>query len=227
MTEIAEKWSKGVPSELKFWQDWFQTKGGQWKEEYRARLDPKTPFNKAVENAIRHTDSRELEILDVGAGPITSLGYVSEKFDVRITATDALADLYSIVMQQAGVTPPVRTQKCFAEKLLDQFGSRRFHVCHSRNALDHCVDPRSAILAMVQLLRPNGLMYVTVFENEAENARYSGLHSWNFDADENNNFILWRGAEKYNIGEDVSNFAEWQLSDHGHDLIFTAYRNAD
>jgi SAM-dependent methyltransferase len=224
LSNLAEKWSNGLNSEVGFWQNWLQTKGSQWHDDFRARLDPKTPLKPEVENAIRDMGAREIDILDVGAGPITCLGYVSEKFDLRITATDPLADAYSVLLREAGLTPPIMTQKCFAENLLQHFGSRRFHVCFSQNALDHSIDPRRAILAMAQLLHPNGLMYVRVYKNEGEKAGYSGLHSWNFDKDEKNNFILWRGPEKYNISEDIANFAECELSDRGSQLVFIAYR---
>ena len=183
-----------------------------------------------VEEAIPDTGSREIELLDVGSGPITSLGYVSKKFDIRITATDPLADAYSVLLKEAGVTPPVKTQKCFGENLLQHFGSRRFHVCHSCNALDHSMDPRTILVAMAQLLHPQGLMYVRVHKNEGESAGYSGLHNWNFDRDENNNFILWRSEEKYKINEDLSDFVEGQVSElvteNGPEIFFVGYRKA-
>jgi len=219
-----------VGFEVSFWQNYLNTKGAQWPDDYRSRLDPNKPFDSGVEEAIRDTGSREIEILDVGAGPITALGYVSKKFDIRITATDPLADAYSVLLQEAAVTPPIKTQKCFGENLLQHFGSRRFHVCHSSNALDHSMDPRTILLSMAQLLHPHGLMYVKVFKNEGEKAHYSGLHNWNFDKDENNNFILWRGDEKYNVNEVLSDFVEGQLTDlgivEGPELIFVGYRKA-
>jgi len=224
----ADKWFEGVNFEVGFWQNYLNTKGAQWPDDYRMRLDPNKPFNSMVEQAIRDTGSREIEVLDVGSGPITSLGYVSKKFDIRITATDPLADAYSILLEKADVIPPIKTQKCFGENLLQYFGGRRFHVCHSCNALDHSIDPRNILLAMAQLLYPNGLMYVRVHKNEGESTHYSGLHNWNFDRDENNHFILWRDTEKYKINEDLSDFVEGQLTEwvtkDGPELVFAAYR---
>jgi len=56
------------------------------------------------------------------------------------------------------------------------------------------------------------------------------LHNWNFDKDENNNFILWRGAEKYNVNADLSDFVESRLTElrvpGGPWLIFVGYRKA-
>jgi SAM-dependent methyltransferase len=224
VTNLAGKWSDGLGFEIGFWQKWLKTKGGQWHEDFRARLDPQTPLKSEVENAIRDMGTRELDILDVGAGPITCLGYMSEKFDLRITAVDPLADAYAIILREEGLTPPIVTQKCFAEHLLQVFGDRRFHVCFSKNALDHAIDPRAAILAMAQLLHPNGLLYVRVYKNEGESAGYSGLHSWNFDTDESKNFILWRGAEKFNISEDLAEVADCALTDLEGELVFIAYR---
>lgn len=228
----ADKWYEGLDFELGFWQNYLNTKGAQYAEDYRVRLDPNRPFNGMVEDAIRNIGSREIDLLDVGSGPLTSLGYVSKEFDIKITATDPLADAYSVLLREAGVTPPVKTQKCFGENLLQHFGSRRFHVCHSCNALDHSMDPLTILLAMAQLLHPHGLLYVRVHTNEGENTGYSGLHNWNFDKDKNNNLVLWRGSERYNINEELSDFVQGHVTDFFHrnigasELIFIGYRKA-
>ena len=221
----ADKWFEGVNFEVGFWQNCLRTGGAQWPDEYRSRLDPRRPFDSKVEQAIRHTGSRGIDILDVGAGPITSLGYVSRKFDIKITATDPLADAYTVLLDEAGVTPPVKTGKYFGENLLQDFGGRRFHVCHSSNALDHSLDPRTILVAMARLLAPQGLLYVRVYRNEGESTRYSGMHNWNFDRDENNNFILWRAGEKYRINEELADLVEGEVTEDGPELVFCAYRN--
>jgi len=230
MPITPDKWFEGVNFEVGFWQNYLNTKGAHWSDDYRQRLDPNKPFDSRVEAAIPDTGSREIELLDVGSGPITSLGYVSKKFDIKITAVDPLADAYTVLLKEAGVTAPVRTQKCFGEKLLEHFGSRRFDVCHSCNALDHSLDPRSILLGMAQLLRPRGLMYVQVHKNEGQSTGYSGLHNWNFDKDKNDNFILWRGEEKYTINEDLSDFVEGQatemVTENGPEVFFVGYRKA-
>ncbi len=230
MPVSSEKWFEGLDFELGFWKNYLDTKGAQWPDDFRVRFDPNRPFNSMVEDAIRAIGSREIDILDVGSGPITSLGYVSKEFDIKITATDPLAEAYSVLLNEANVTPPVKTQKCFGENLLQHFGSRRFHVCHSCNALDHSMDPRTILLAMAQLLHPRGLMYVRVHRNEGESTGYSGLHNWNFDKDKDNNFILWRGSERYNINDELSDYVQGQLTDvfeqnvGAPELVFIAYR---
>jgi SAM-dependent methyltransferase len=231
MAITVDKWFEGVNYEVGFWQNYLTAKGGaRWSDDFRNRFDPNRPFNSAVEEAIRDTRSRQIDLLDVGSGPVTSLGYVSKKFEIRITATDPLADAYSILLDEAGVAAPVKTQRCFGENLLEHFGSRRFHVCHSCNALDHSMDPRTILRAMAELLHPQGLMYVRVHRNEGESTGYSGLHNWNFDRDENNNFILWRGTERYNINEDLSHFVAGQVDElvdeEGPELVFIGYRKA-
>lgn len=224
----SDKWFEGVNFEVGFWQNYLNTKGGPWPEDFRARLDPNCPFDSLVEAAIRHSGSSEIEILDVGSGPLTSLGYVSRKFGIRITAVDPLADAYAVLLQEAGLKPVVQTQQCFAENLLQHFGARRFDVCHSRNALDHSLDPLSGVLAMAQLLRPQGLLYIRVHRNEGENACYSGLHNWNFDTDDKSNFILWRGAECYSLSQNLSDFVEGQVTElktaESDELIYIGYR---
>lgn len=228
MPVSGDKWFDGVNFEVGFWQNYLNTKGGPWPDDFRARLDPHCPFDSLVEAAIRHSGSREIEILDVGSGPLTSLGYIGRQFDIRITAVDPLADAYAALLNEVGLQPVVRTHQCFAENLLPHFGARRFDVCHSRNALDHSLDPRTGLLAMAQLLRPQGLLYIRVHRNEGENARYSGLHNWNFDTDEKGDFILWRGSERYNLCVELANFVDGQLTElkttENDELIYIGYR---
>jgi len=225
MVDIQEKWSQGVASELAFWRHWVETKGGSWKDDYESRLDPNMPFNKSVEQYFRFNPKELIQILDVGAGPITSLGYKSEKFELDITAIDALAEGYALILREAGIEPPVKTQRCSAEEITSYFGTRLFHVCHSRNALDHCIDPRGIITAMADQLLPDGLMYIEVYKNEAEKNKHTGLHNWNFDTDALNNFILWRDNVRYNITEDLAKLGDAALVDNGYNLIFVFYRS--
>jgi SAM-dependent methyltransferase len=221
-SDVRSKWDQGVRSEVHFWRNWIAQRGGVWADDYVARLDPERPFSKFVESQFPFPEGQLVEILDVGAGPITCLGYASDRYKINITATDALANAYDAMLAQAELVPPVRTQKCRAEELEDYFGSRRFDVCHSRNALDHCIDPRGAILSMCRLLRPDGLLFIEVYRNEGQ-PNYEGLHNWNFDSD-GDDFVLWRSGETYNITRDTAEFGAAKLHSQGRSLVFMVTR---
>ena len=223
-SELQTKWAAGVRSELHFWSRWLEERGGRWPEDYHARLDPNTPFNKDVEKHFRFSAGQVINLLDVGAGPITSLGYKSDSYRIAITAVDALADDYNRLLQDAEIVPPVQTKQCAGEDLRSHFSNTRFQVCHSRNALDHFVDPRNVISAMSELLVPGGLLYVDVYKNEGQRQGYEGLHNWNFDKDESSNLVLWRGDERHNISAMLAAAGECRVADLGHRLKLIFYR---
>jgi SAM-dependent methyltransferase len=226
MSTLSAKWSDGVASEIHFWRQWIEKKGAAWPEDFSERFDPSKKFSPWLESILPFSSGSTVEVLDVGSGPITSLGYASERYRILITATDALAKSYNELLAEANLPPPVRTQECKAEHLKDFFGNKRFDVCHSRNALDHCIDPRVAILNMCELLKPNGVLFIEVYREEGERENYEGLHNWNF-SNESGHLILWRQNERYDISADTASFGESKLSDHGRSLIFVLNQRSE
>ncbi len=84
------RWKTAVKSEVSFWNDYFETKGLEKPQDYNARLDPTFPLQEAVVKLLPQNKS-QVEILDVGAGPLTRLGKVHEGLKINITAVDPLA----------------------------------------------------------------------------------------------------------------------------------------
>eukprot|EP00494_Astrolonche_serrata_P000962 UN00968 len=89
------------------------------------------------------------------------------------------------------VVPPVRTLNFKGEELIENFPENFFDMALSKNALDHAEDPIIVIEQMYQLIKPGGMVWVRVYQNEAVYAQYSGFHQWNFDL-QNNRFVIWR-----------------------------------
>lgn len=71
-TADADLWQKGVPSELAFWKNWVRSKGDRWPQDYEFRMDPQAPLQEHVALWLPR-GARTARILDVGAGPATSL----------------------------------------------------------------------------------------------------------------------------------------------------------
>jgi len=80
------KWKAGIKSEIRFWDDWFCTKGLQWPDQYRNSFDPNLPLQPRP--AALLPPQTEIHILDVGAGPLTFLGKIYKGKRVTITAVD-------------------------------------------------------------------------------------------------------------------------------------------
>lgn len=188
-------WLLGVDSEVKFWDYWFATKGAEWPEDFRVRLNPQREFPEYLLAGISPADAK---ILDVGAGPVTSFGFTHKGSRLDITACDPLASFYDRILEKNGVVPPVRTVTAFAEELSSFFPRNAFDLVTCSNALDHSFEPVRGIEEMLLVTKMGGRVHLTHRINEAVYGHYEGLHQWNFDA-EDGRFIIWNNEQRVDV----------------------------
>ena len=182
------KWKAGVASEVEFWDEYFRTKGLQWTDTYGLRLNPDLPLQPRPATLL--PSQPEVQILDVGAGPLTYLGKQHQGKRLIITAVDPLADEYNRILDKYHVQPVVRTQTLAAEDLTSRFSSDMFDLVFARNCIDHAHDPEKAVLEMVKVVKKGGYVLLEHRPNEAKNEGYKGLHQWNFSRSAKGEFLL-------------------------------------
>jgi SAM-dependent methyltransferase len=184
------KWRAGISSEMQFWDDFIrcQTHSRNPALWYRNRLDPDFPLDPRPEALL--PPEKEVHILDVGAGPLTSLGKKSPGRVLKITALDALADEYDKILHRYGVQPLIRTQLFEAEKLTERYSANTFDLCFAQNSLDHAYNPEQSILQMIDVVKKGRYVLLEHFANEAESVGYTGLHQWNFDLSPDGDFLI-------------------------------------
>jgi SAM-dependent methyltransferase len=195
-------WRSRTKSEVEFWAGWLNGAPGteQWAADRLLRLDPETEIrDPLVRKELERLGADTISILDVGAGPLTRLGYRYPGKTLEIVAVDPLAGEYDRLLREAGLEPPVRTIAVAGERLLEHFGSRRFDVAYATNALDHSADPLAIISNMVTLVRPGGAVLLRHKRNEGQSARYGGLHQWNFDVVDDR-LVVWNDAFRVDVG---------------------------
>ena len=185
-----------------FWAAWLAGAPGteEWASDREARLAADTEIRDPVlREELERTSAEEISILDVGAGPLTKLGYRYPGKTLRIVAVDPLADEYDRLLRDAGLEPPIRTIRVAGEELLEHFGSGTFDIACATNSLDHSADPLTIISNMVSVVRPGGTVLLRHKRNEGESARYEGLHQWNFDVVDDG-LLLWNNAVQVSVG---------------------------
>ncbi len=203
-------WRARTDTEVDFWADWLVGAPGteQWASDREERLSPDTEIRDSLVRAeLARNPAQEISILDVGAGPITWLGYRYPGKTLRIVPVDPLADEYDRLLRDAGLEPPVRTTRVSGEELLDHFGRGTFDIAYATNALDHSADPLRIISNMVAVVRPSGVVLLRHKRNEGESAHYGGLHQWNFDVCETG-LLLWNDAVRLDVGSALAGRAE-------------------
>lgn len=196
----TSRWKGGISSEVAYWEDWFRRKGYQCGDTYQDRLDPNQPLQLHVSKVVPDSLT-EVNILDVGAGPLTYLGKVMAGKQINITAVDPLARDYDQILKRHDIQPIVRTTELEAEKLTSKFPKNSFDVVFARNSLDHSHDPELAVSQIIEVLKEERVALLQHRINEAETQDYQGLHQWNFDSDSDANFILRSKSVTLNVSE--------------------------
>jgi SAM-dependent methyltransferase len=195
-------WRTRTSSEVDFWAEWLVGAPGteQWASDREARLDPDTEIRDPLVCAeLERNPAEEVSILDVGAGPVTWLGYRYPGKKLTIVPVDPLADEYDRLLRDAKLDPPIRTVRVAGEALAEHFGSRRFDIAYATNSLDHSADPFTIISNMAAVVRVGGVVLLRHKRNEGDSARYGGLHQWNFDVVDDG-LVVWNNAVQVNVG---------------------------
>lgn len=115
-------------------------------------------------------------ILDIGSGPLSTLGWAAERGFADVIAVDPLAERYRALMTEHGYTYPVTPIPGTGEELGSMFEAASFDMVYSRNALDHCVSPHQVLRAAVRVLRPRGVLFLEGAVAEGTQQQWDGLH---------------------------------------------------
>jgi len=153
------------------------------------RVDPTRPFQQEIVDTITaHYGGADkvpvyLKVLDVGAGPATTLGKIWPGHVLQTRACDADAYRYATVWKKIERQPLIATEFCRFEEVHKDLEGSSFDVIFQMNAVDHAYNLPRAIQSMLQLLKPGGLMIWFNMRNEGLRQNYWALHQWDLDKD--------------------------------------------
>jgi SAM-dependent methyltransferase len=167
--------ARGMASEARCWDSWLAE-----PRYVEARLSSALPAREELASAVASSKADVVEVLDVGAGPLTTVAGLRSDPRVRITAVDPLALTYDRLLRKHGITAPIPTLCCPGERLFERFGPDRFDVVTADNALDHAQSPLEIVHNMIAVCRAGGRVILFHTENEGTRELYWGLHRWNF-----------------------------------------------
>jgi SAM-dependent methyltransferase len=182
----------GSDEELNYWSGVFDRYAKEGSPYIEKLLSQDTQLQPQFANMIGSYADRGqgiLRVLDVGCGPLTVLGKRA-KWKMDIVGVDPLAGDYANLLASHDIHPPFTAMTGTGEELGKMFPAEHFDFVHSRNALDHCENASKVIQGMLAVAKTGTQIFFTVFQNEAENAAYSGFHRWNFDVF-NNRIAIW------------------------------------
>jgi len=169
-------WNENLGDELDFWRMVLSdpSPSGQVQRDRAQERAVWDEFRSRIAD-----DVDPVRILDVGSGPLTTLGTVWPDHNVEVVAIDPLADEYNSVLDELGIVGPVRAIPMMGEELSRHLPVRHFHLAHAANSLDHSSDPAKTITEMVAVTVPGGTVCLLHHVNVGEMELYHGLHQWN------------------------------------------------
>ncbi len=206
-------WSSALPEELRFWDYWLTTDDAEVapSRQNRLRARERPLLDRLASSA---SDNEQVRVLDVGAGPLTTLGTLINGRSAEVVAIDPLANQYTELLERAGIEPPIPTIHGEGENLVSQFGENAFHGVYCANALDHCYAPMQVFRQMVSVVKPGGLVEVLCFNNVGEMEQYQGLHQWNITIRDGRPTI-WNKSAEIDVGSELEGLAspEGEIND--------------
>ena len=190
--------------EKEFWRDWIRCGLGRRtshlkcdasiQHDLRTRLQPERAIEpnkcKLARKGGGTGRSEPLRILDVGSGPLSTLGNQCGGRPVQLVPTDLLAPAYNRILKGLNVTPPVPTLYADAEHLEARFDASSFDLVHTANALDHAADPPKAIRSMLHVVKPGRAVYIATRMNESTTMSHQGMHRTDAFVDARGHFML-------------------------------------
>jgi len=181
-----------------FWKKWLA--GDRGKRHARLR-----PLNKEIVEMIG--DKKEVNIADIGSGPVSMIGYTCEGVKINYVPSDLLAEEYKKLYEFHKLYPPVIPE--YQDMTALTYKDKTFDIVHCRNAIDHSFDAYKSVSEMVRVCKKGGYVYLWHFEKVAKMMGYTGMHQWNIELAENG---LGLDCSFYSREEQfwLSEFGEWE-----------------
>ncbi len=211
-------WSSALAEELAFWKYWLTTGEAEIAAQRRDRLNAgRRPLMPAL--AAPALAGETVRVLDVGAGPLTTLGTRLDDGRVaEVVAVDPLAARYAELLAGLGIEAPIPTVHGEGETLVAQFGDGAFDGVYCANALDHCHSPIEVVRQMVSVVKPGGAVGLLCYRNGGEREEYGGLHQWNVTV-RDGRLVIWSRDREIDVAAQLAGSATVEARRVEGDLI--------
>jgi len=206
-------WLDNIMSEVDFWINCVAKEDARGREDYLNRLhNHNFIYEKSLNTdylvdylSVRNTPM----VYDIGCGLAPRFGELLPNGNrILLTEVDPLAPFYNVI--NAKFAPCEYSMIKFGMfEYIDMFLQRESaDAIIINNALDHCIDPYKSIIKCLSVLKKDGLLHLNHGRMEGVVGGYGGLHQWNLDCDEEDNFIIWNYQTMLNVSKRLKNIAE-------------------
>lgn len=204
-------WISGIRDEIVFWNNYVSNEGGSYFYSFEKTVSANRKFE-LDEDIPKEFYGKKYKFIDVGSGPFSRCGSVSDKVMLNTTAVDPLAYAYNMIKEKFHVDNGILLENGFVELLDKKFKTNTFDMVHMSNSLDHCFSAVDGIYQLLYICKIGGKIILRHHENEAEREKYKGLHQWNLSLNNaENSFIVWREGYRFDICDIFRDYANFEL----------------
>lgn len=209
--KYLKTWLAGLGNEINFWNSYMKDEGDIYFYGFRTTISPERPFDLEKDIPV-DMYGKEYKFIDVGSGPFSKCGKITDKVLLNAISVDPLAYAYRILKDKYNVENGIRLESGFVELLDKIFEPNTFDMVHMSNSLDHSFSAVDGIYQLLNICKIGGKVILRHAENEAERASYGGLHQWNLSLyNKENSFVIWRQNERYDICKIFQEYADFEL----------------
>lgn len=209
--DYLDKWLGGLESEIAFWKRYMETKGDIYYDTFKNQTEKDRHFT--LERYLDgFSKTEQIKFIDIGSGPFSRCGHVTENYNLLVETVDPLAEVYNDLKKKNDLENGITIKTGFVELLDKYFDADSYDIVHMSNSLDHSFNAVFGIYQLLNLCKVGGKVILRHAENEAERSEYGGLHQWNLSLhNQENSFIIWRKNERYDIKKILDGYAkvEW------------------
>lgn len=216
--EQAEYWFNNIMSEVEYWVE-------DCKTQKKISLNRYNVFQiEFLCNRLKDKIFPGAIVLDAGSGICSQYGRLVEGGEIKLIAVDPLAYFYNRIKEKIG-SDNINNVVTFG---LFEFFSSFFEDNYADfilidNALDHCIDPFKSILECLCVVKKGGILSTHHRRAEAVYEGYLGLHKWNVDVNENNEFIIWNESNLKNVSRELKDYVDIEIDLHNANMRFDEY----
>lgn len=214
-------WIDNIMSEVDFWVNRVAKEKAQFRDNYCKRLKNhsfQSELTGDIGSLCAYLCGRKVPLVyDIGCGLAPRFGEIlPDGKKISMVEIDPLAYFYNAVNAKYAPAGGYREIVFGMSEYFSCFFDRNSaDAVIINNALDHCIDPYRSIVESLAVLKPGGMLYLNHTRAEGVNEKYYGLHQWNLDYTEQEDFIIWNYNAAVNVSQRLGDIAAVRLSHTG------------
>lgn len=202
----SQIWTENLMSEVEFWVKQTRNSDVDYIKNYMENRNFFT-YDKDLVHTAKNLKRGSI-VMDIGCGLVSMYGNIlPDMSEIELLPIDPLSYYYNKIYCKGRN----RQKECkfgMFEFMADFYEENYSDLILINNALDHCIDPFKSVVECLFVLKVDGKLRMKHRRAEALYEKYSGLHKWNIDYDNNDNFIIWNENNAVNVTDVLKEVAD-------------------